>query len=91
MRRSSTKALMKLDDRLLNRSLSERLAFDDERNTLFLGLDGYRVHNRSDVDAIREGVFCDLCTSWSSVFCDHQLWLVGHCARYGRRVVFHGR
>jgi propionate CoA-transferase len=51
------KVLMKLDDRLLNRPLSERFMFDDKRNTLFLGLDGYRVHNRSDVDAIREGVF----------------------------------
>src|SRR5258705_7451709 len=50
-------ALMKLDDRLLNRPLSERFMFDDKRNTLFLGLDGYRVHNRTDVDAIREGVF----------------------------------
>ena len=39
-----SEALMQLDDRLLNRPLSERLLFDDERNTLFLGLDGYRVH-----------------------------------------------
>ena len=50
-------ALMKLDDRLLNRRLSERFMFDDKRNTLFLGLDGYRVHRSADVEAIREGVF----------------------------------
>jgi propionate CoA-transferase len=31
--------------------------FDDKRNTLFLGLDGYRVQNQADVEAIREGVF----------------------------------
>ena len=50
-------ALMKLDDRLLNRPLSDRLVFDVKRNTLFLGLDGYRVHRREEVDAIREAVF----------------------------------
>jgi propionate CoA-transferase len=50
-------ALMRLDDRLLNRPLSERLMFDDKRNTLFLGLDGYRVHKSADIDAIRDGVF----------------------------------
>ena len=50
-------ALMQLDDRLLNRPLSERLMFDEKRNTLFLGLDGYRVHKAADVEAIREGVF----------------------------------
>jgi propionate CoA-transferase len=49
-------ALMQLDDRLLNRPLSERLMFDEKRNTLFLGLDGYRVHNSADVEAIREAV-----------------------------------
>jgi propionate CoA-transferase len=49
-------ALMRLDDRLLNRPLSERLVFDEKRNTLFLGLDGYRVHKPADVEAIREGV-----------------------------------
>jgi len=49
--------LMQLDDRLLNRPLSQRMMFDDKRNTLFLGLDGYRVQNQSDVEAIREGVF----------------------------------
>ena len=27
-----------------------------ERNTLFLGLDGYRVHKPADVEAIREGI-----------------------------------
>ena len=50
-------ALMQIDDRLLNRPLSERLMFDEKRNTLFLGLDGYRVHKSADVEAIREGVF----------------------------------
>jgi propionate CoA-transferase len=50
-------ALMQLDDRLLNRPLSERLMFDEKRNTLFLGLDGYRVHKSADVKAIRDGVF----------------------------------
>ena len=50
-------ALMRLDDRLLNRPLSDRLVFDEKRNTLFLGLDGYRVQNLADVEAIREGVF----------------------------------
>src|SRR5260221_93450 len=50
-------ALMQLDDRLLNRPLSERFMFDEKRNTLFLGLDGYRVHKSVDVEAIREGVF----------------------------------
>ena len=53
-------ALMQLDDRLLNRPLSERLVFDDKRNTLFLGLDGYRVQKPADVEAIREGVFAIL-------------------------------
>jgi propionate CoA-transferase len=52
-----SQALMQLDDRLLNRPLSERLTFDEKRNTLFLGLDGYRVHKSADVEAIREGVF----------------------------------
>ncbi|HJZ21827.1 MAG TPA: CoA-transferase, partial [Bradyrhizobium sp.] len=52
-----SEALMRLDDRLLNRPLSERLAFDAGRNTLFLGLDGYRVHTTADVEAIRQAVF----------------------------------
>jgi propionate CoA-transferase len=51
-----SEALMHLDDRLLNRPLSERFLFDEKRNTLFLGLDGYRVHKPADVEAIREGV-----------------------------------
>jgi propionate CoA-transferase len=51
-----SEALMQLDDRLLNRSLSERLTFDEKRNTLFLGLDGYRVHSPADVEAIRVAV-----------------------------------
>ena len=49
--------LMQLDDRLLNRPLAERLSFDADRNTLFLGLDGYRVHTEADVEAIRGAVF----------------------------------
>jgi propionate CoA-transferase len=51
-----SQALMQLDDRLLNRPLSERLMFDEKRDTLFLGLDGYRVHKSADVEAIREAV-----------------------------------
>ena len=31
--------------------------FDEKRNTLFLALDGYRVHRQSDVDAIKDAVF----------------------------------
>ena len=49
-------ALMQLDDRLLNRPLAERLSYDAERNTLFLGLDGYRVHTDADVEAIRAAI-----------------------------------
>lgn len=49
--------LMQLDDRLLYRPLTERLIFDERRNTLFLGLDGYRVHKLCDIEAIREAVF----------------------------------
>ena len=49
--------LMRLDDKLLNRPLAERLIFDEKRNTLFLGLDGYRVHKPADIEVIREGIF----------------------------------
>jgi propionate CoA-transferase len=49
--------LMQLDDRLLNLPLAERLNFDEKRNTLFLGLEGYRVHKPGDIEAIREAVF----------------------------------
>src|SRR6202008_4498314 len=49
-----SEALMQLDDRLLNRPLSERFTFDEKRNTLFLGLDAYRVHKPADVEAIRD-------------------------------------
>src|SRR4029077_17925416 len=52
-----SEAKMRLDDRLLNRPLSERFMFNEKRNTLFIGLDGYRVHKSADVKAIREGVF----------------------------------
>jgi propionate CoA-transferase len=47
---------MRLNDRLLNRPICDRFAFDADRNTLFLGLDGYRVQTKADVEAIREGV-----------------------------------
>jgi propionate CoA-transferase len=49
-------ALMQLDDRLLNRPLAERLSYDPDRNTLFLGLDGYRVHTDADVEVIRASI-----------------------------------
>jgi len=49
-------ALMQLDDRLLNRPLAERLSYDADRNTLFLGLDGYRVYTEADVEAIRAAI-----------------------------------
>jgi propionate CoA-transferase len=52
-----SEALMQLDDRLLNRPLAERLNFDEKRNMLFLGLEGYRVHKPGDIEAIREAVF----------------------------------
>jgi propionate CoA-transferase len=52
-----SEASMQLYDRLLNRPLSDRLSFDEKRNTLFLGLDGYRVHGPEDVEAVREAVF----------------------------------
>ena len=51
-----SEALMQLDDRLLNRPLAERLSYDADRNTLFLGLDGYRVHTDADVEAIRAAI-----------------------------------
>ena len=51
-----SEALMQLDDRLLNRPLAERLSYDADRNTLFLGLDGYRVHTEADVEAIRAAI-----------------------------------
>jgi propionate CoA-transferase len=51
-----SEALMQLDDRLLNRPLAERLSYDADRNTLFLGLDGYRVHRDADVEVIRASI-----------------------------------
>jgi propionate CoA-transferase len=51
-----SEAPMQLDDRLLNRPLAERLSYDADRNTLFLGLDGYRVHTEADVEAIRAAI-----------------------------------
>ncbi|MGO8910912.1 MAG: acyl CoA:acetate/3-ketoacid CoA transferase, partial [Bradyrhizobium sp.] len=51
-----SEALMKLDDRLLNRPLADRLSYDADRNTLFLGLDGYRVYTEADVEAIRAAI-----------------------------------
>ena len=58
--RNQTKLLQRLgepdDDRLLNRPLADRLSYDAERNTLFLGLDGYRVHTDADVEVIRTAI-----------------------------------
>ncbi|WP_020180028.1 acyl CoA:acetate/3-ketoacid CoA transferase [Methylopila sp. M107] len=51
------KQTMGLDDLLLNRPIAQRMQFDEARNTLFLNLEGYRVHNSADVDAVREAVF----------------------------------
>jgi len=51
-----SEALMQLDDRLLNRPLADRLSYDAERNMLFLGLDGYRVHTEAHIEAMSEAV-----------------------------------
>ena len=51
-----SETLMQLDDRLLNRPLADRLSYDAGRNTLFLGLDEYRVHTDADVEEIRNAV-----------------------------------
>lgn len=49
--------VMGLDDLLLNRPLSQRIEFDETRNTLFLNLDGYRVHTATDVEVVRDAVY----------------------------------
>ena len=48
--------LLNLRGRLLDLDLSDRLAFDAERNILFLNFEGLHVRSSSDVAAIRETV-----------------------------------
>ncbi len=48
--------LLNLRGRLLDLDLSDRLAFDAERNILFLNFEGLHVRNSGDVAAIREAV-----------------------------------
>ncbi|GLS30281.1 propionate CoA-transferase [Mesorhizobium albiziae] len=47
---------MDLASLLLNRPMSQRMKFTAESNTLFLGLDGYRVTTTHDIEAVREAV-----------------------------------
>ena len=47
---------MGLRDRLLNLDLTDRLAYDPERNILFLNFEGLHVRRIEDVAAIREAV-----------------------------------
>jgi propionate CoA-transferase len=47
---------MGLRDRLLNLDLTDRLAYDPERHTLFLNFEGLHVRRPEDVTAIREAV-----------------------------------
>lgn len=47
---------MKLDEFFLNRPLSQRMEFSEERNTLYLNLGGYRVHTSADVEAVKEAL-----------------------------------
>src|SRR5215210_2078891 len=47
---------MGLRDRLLNLDLTDRLAYDPERHTLFLNCEGLHVRRPEDVTAIREAV-----------------------------------
>jgi propionate CoA-transferase len=49
-------AAMNLDRRLLDRPFDLRMTFDEARNTLFLNLDGYRVHEPADVERVRSAV-----------------------------------
>jgi len=44
---------MQLDETLLGLSLTQRLSYDESRNTMFLNLEGMRVRTRDDVDRIR--------------------------------------
>ena len=47
---------MGLRDRLLNLDLTDRLAYDPERNILFLNFEGLPVRRPEDVTAIRDAV-----------------------------------
>ncbi len=51
---------MGLRDRMLNLDLTDRLAYDPERHTLFLNFEGLHVRRPEDVTAIREAV-ANLC------------------------------
>ena len=44
---------MGLERVLLGRGFKERISYDAARNTLFINLDGYRVHTTEDVDLVR--------------------------------------
>lgn len=45
-----------LRDRLLDLGLDKRIAYDSERDLLFLNFEGLRVHSQSEVEQIREAV-----------------------------------
>ena len=47
---------MGVKDRLLNLDLRDRLAYDKERNTLFLNFEGVHVRRIEDIAAIRDAV-----------------------------------
>ncbi len=47
---------MGLDETLLERPLSERLALDAESGVLYIDLDGYRARSEREVEAVREAV-----------------------------------
>ena len=47
---------MGLDEILLERPLSERLALDAEAGVLYIDLDGYRARTEREVEAVREAV-----------------------------------
>jgi propionate CoA-transferase len=47
---------------LLNLNLRERVSYDNERNILFLNLEGWNVRAKSDVDDLRR-LLIDACTS----------------------------
>src|SRR4029077_16796413 len=48
--------LIDLKSRLVDLDLTDRLAFDRDRNILFLNFEGLHVHNSRDVAAIRDAV-----------------------------------
>jgi propionate CoA-transferase len=47
---------MQLEDTLLGLGLAQRVSYDEERNTLFLNLEGMRIRTRDDVDRVRRAV-----------------------------------